>query len=93
MDNTEHANQDVQERNEQIGGMAGMGAGMLVGARVGTTVLPIPVVGTFAGAMLGGLLGTAVGRRVGASAYGAINSFLDSLAAPPKRDEDTPDLV
>ena len=35
MDNNESENKE-QARNEQIGGLAGMGAGMMAGARVGT---------------------------------------------------------
>ena len=87
MESVERNENPEQARNEQIGGLAGLGAGILTGARVGTVVIPIPVVGTFAGAMLGGVLGSAVGRRVGAATLSGINAFMDTLAAPPKRED------
>jgi phage tail tape-measure protein len=68
-----------RERNEQLGGVAGLGAGVLAGAQVGTVVLPIPVVGTFTGALVGGILGSAVGQRVGGAALTGVNAFLDEL--------------
>jgi hypothetical protein len=83
-----HGKQDEQERNKQVGSLAGLGAGILAGARIGTAVIPIPVVGTFAGAMLGGVLGSAVGQRVGAATLSGINAFMDTLTAPPKREGD-----
>jgi phage tail tape-measure protein len=51
------------EQNEQLGGMAGLGAGVLAGAAAGTAVMP--VIGTFTGAMLGGLVGSEVGKTFG----------------------------
>jgi hypothetical protein len=68
-----------RERNEQMGGLAGLGAGVLAGAQVGTVVLPVPVVGTFVGALVGGVLGSAVGQRVGGAALSGVNAFLDDL--------------
>ena len=88
MDNTEHETEAQKTRNEQIGGMAGMGAGMLAGARVGSAVIPIPVLGTFAGAMLGGMLGSEIGKRVGAATLSGFNAFLDTLTTPPPKHED-----
>jgi phage tail tape-measure protein len=73
-----------QDQNERVGGLAGLGAGVIAGAQVGTVLLPIPVVGTFVGAMLGGVVGSAVGQRVGGAALSGVNSFLDSLSAPPR---------
>lgn len=80
-----------RERNEQFGGMAGLGAGVMVGARIGTALIPVPLVGTFVGGLLGGVLGSAVGQRVGAAALSGVNAFLDSLAAPPPAREEHPD--
>ena len=68
-----------RERNERLGGLAGLGAGVLTGAQVGTVMLPIPVVGTFTGALVGGILGSAVGQRVGGAALTGVNAFLDEL--------------
>ena len=87
MDSIEHNERQEQERNKQVGGLAGLGAGILAGARVGTAIIPIPVVGTFAGAMLGGVLGSAVGQRLGAATLSGLNAFMDTLTAPPKREE------
>ena len=70
------------ERNEHMGGLAGLGAGVIAGAQVGTVVIPIPVVGTFVGAMLGGVVGSALGQRVGGAALSGVNTFLDNLTAP-----------
>ncbi|HEX9987386.1 MAG TPA: hypothetical protein VGE45_02785 [Chloroflexia bacterium] len=77
-----------RERNEQFGGMAGLGAGVMVGARIGTALIPVPLVGTFVGGLLGGVLGSAVGQRVGAAALSGVNAFLDSLAAPTPAHEE-----
>ncbi|HYO48632.1 MAG TPA: hypothetical protein VEW94_02175 [Chloroflexia bacterium] len=77
-----------KERNEQFGGMAGLGAGVMVGARIGTALIPVPLVGTFVGGLLGGVLGSAVGQRVGAAALSGVNAFIDSLAAPPPAREE-----
>ena len=52
MESNDNENKD-QVRNEQIGGLAGMGAGMMAGARLGTMLIPLPVVGTFVGGLLG----------------------------------------
>ncbi len=71
-----------RERNEHMGGLAGLGAGVLAGAQVGTVAIPVPVVGTFVGAMVGGVVGSALGQRVGAAALGGVNAFLDALSAP-----------
>ncbi len=71
-----------QERNEQMGGLAGLGAGVIAGAEIGTVAIPIPVLGTFVGAMVGGVLGSAIGQRVGSAALGGVNAFLDGLSAP-----------
>ena len=76
-----------QERNEQYGGLIGLGAGILTGAEVGTFVVPIPVVGTFVGALFGGVLGTKVGQRVGGMALGGLNSMLDTLIPPAQADK------
>ena len=73
-----------QDRNEQMGGLAGLGAGIIAGAQVGTVAIPVPVVGTFVGAMVGGVVGSAVGQRVGGAALSGLNAFLDSLTAPSK---------
>ncbi len=73
-----------QERNEQMGGLAGLGAGVLAGAEIGTAAIPIPVVGTFVGALAGGVLGSALGRRVGGAALNGVNAFLSSLTSPPR---------
>ena len=74
-----------QDRNEQMGGLAGLGAGIIAGAQVGTVGIPVPVVGTFVGAMVGGVVGSAVGQRVGGAALSGLNAFLDGLTAPPKQ--------
>ncbi len=76
----------AQDPNEQMGGLAGLGAGVIAGAQVGTVAIPIPVVGTFVGAMIGGVLGSAVGARVGGAALSGVNAFLDGLAGPPRQD-------
>lgn len=73
-----------RERNEQMGGLAGLGAGVLADAQIGTVVLPIPVLGTFVGALTGGVLGSAVGQRVGGAAISGVNAFMDGLANPRK---------
>jgi phage tail tape-measure protein len=75
-----------QERNEQMGGLAGLGAGVIAGAQVGTVAIPIPIVGTFVGAMLGGVVGSALGQRVGGAALSGVNAFLDGLSAPHNDD-------
>jgi len=72
------------DHNEQMGGLAGLGAGVIAGAQVGTVLIPIPIVGTFLGAMLGGVVGSAVGQRVGGAALSGVNAFMDNLAAPAK---------
>lgn len=81
-----------QARNEQYGGIIGLGAGVITGAEVGTFILPIPVVGTFVGALFGGVLGTKVGQRVGGVALNGLNSMLDTLIPPTRGDRgsDTP---
>ena len=73
-----------QDRNEQMGGLAGLGAGIIAGAQVGTVAIPVPVVGTFVGAMVGGVVGSAVGQRVGGAALSGLNAFIDGLTAPSK---------
>ncbi len=83
-------NDKERERNEQFGGMAGLGAGVMVGARIGTVLIPIPLVGTFVGGLFGGVVGSAVGQRVGAAALSGVNAFLDSLATPPPPREERP---
>ena len=79
-----------QDRNEQMGGLAGLGAGVIAGAQVGTVAIPVPVIGTFVGAMVGGVVGSAVGQRVGGAALSGLNAFLDGLSAPSKRQSQTP---
>ncbi|MBF6612393.1 MAG: hypothetical protein IVW55_04625 [Chloroflexi bacterium] len=71
-----------QERNEQMGGLAGLGAGVIAGAEIGTAAIPVPIVGTFVGAMVGGVVGSAIGQRVGSAALSGLNAFLDSLSTP-----------
>ncbi|MFL5733983.1 MAG: hypothetical protein ACJ78Q_12390 [Chloroflexia bacterium] len=88
MESVERNENPEQAMNEQIGGMAGMGAGILTGSRVGSVIIPIPVVGTFAGALVGGVLGSAIGRRVGAATLSGFNAFLETLTAPPKREDE-----
>ena len=73
-----------QDRNEQMGGLAGLGAGIIAGAQVGTVAIPVPVIGTFVGAMVGGVVGSAVGQRVGGAALSGLNAFLDGLSTPSK---------
>ncbi len=87
-----------QARNEQVGGMAGLGAGMMAGARVGTMLIPIPVVGSFVGAMFGGLFGSEVGKRVGPALINAGTAFVQTIttqsqAAKPETTNDKPDDV
>jgi phage tail tape-measure protein len=73
-----------QARNEQIGGLAGMGAGMLAGARVGTMLIPIPVVGTFLGGLFGGVAGTEIGKRIGPALINAGTAFLQTVTTAPQ---------
>ena len=70
-------------RDEQLGGLAGLGAGVIAGAELGTVMLPIPIVGTFVGGLMGGVVGSAVGRRVGGMALSGLNAFFDTLAGHP----------
>ena len=79
-----------QQRNEQMGGLAGLGAGVIAGAEIGTVAIPIPVVGSFVGAMVGGVLGSAVGQRVGGAALGGVNAFLDGLFTPHTHNSEGP---
>ncbi len=79
--------QTNRERNEHMGGLAGLGAGVIAGAQVGTVAVPIPVVGTFLGALAGGVVGSAIGQRVGAAALSGVNAFLDGLSGRPQKDE------
>lgn len=76
--------QQQKDQNQQIGGLAGLGAGVLAGASAGTAVFP--VIGTFAGAMIGGLLGNEVGKTVG----GAI---LDTFTIPGGHAHDHEDVT
>lgn len=57
------------DANEQVGGLAGLGAGVLAGASAGSAVMP--VVGTFVGALVGGLLGNELGKTFGGAALDA----------------------
>ncbi|MEO8287508.1 MAG: hypothetical protein ABI670_13865 [Chloroflexota bacterium] len=86
METTENSD---QVRNEQIGGMAGMGAGMMAGARIGSALLPIPLVGTFVGAMLGGVFGTEVGKRVGPAIINAGTAFVQTMTTAPAPQQET----
>jgi phage tail tape-measure protein len=81
--NSENENKD-QARNEQIGGLAGMGAGMLAGARLGTLLIPLPVVGTFLGGLFGGVFGTEVGKRVGPAIINASSAFMHTMTTAPE---------
>lgn len=81
--------QTDRERNEQMGGLAGLGAGVIAGAQVGTVAVPIPVVGTFLGAMVGGVVGSAIGQRVGAAALSGVNAFLDGLSGSGAKKDET----
>ena len=73
-----------QARNEQVGGLAGMGAGMLAGARIGSVLIPIPVVGTFLGGLFGGVAGTELGKRIGPAIINAGTAFIQSMTTPPQ---------
>ncbi|MDQ3705600.1 MAG: hypothetical protein M3437_10335 [Chloroflexota bacterium] len=80
--------QTNREKNEHLGGLAGLGAGVIAGAQVGTVAVPIPVVGTFLGALAGGVLGSAIGQRVGGAALSGVNAFFDGLSGSgTKKDE------
>jgi phage tail tape-measure protein len=91
MESVERNENSEQALNEKIGGAAGMGAGILTGARFGSALIPIPVIGTFTGALVGGVLGTEIGRRVGAATLSGFNAFLETLTAPPKREDEPSD--
>jgi phage tail tape-measure protein len=80
---TNSENKD-QARNEQIGGLAGMGAGMLAGARVGSLLIPIPVVGTFLGGLFGGVAGTEIGKRIGPALINAGTAFMQTVTTAPE---------
>ena len=83
MESTDNGN-TVQATNEQIGGLAGMGAGMMAGARVGSMLIPVPVVGTFLGGLLGGVLGTEVGKRIGPAIIDAGKAFVETITTAPE---------
>ena len=78
-----------QVRNEQIGGLAGMGAGMMAGARIGSAIIPVPVVGTFLGGLLGGVFGTEVGKRIGPAIINAGSAFLQTMSTPAQTEGST----
>ncbi len=61
------------EHNQEVGGLAGLGAGVIAGASAGTAVMPI--LGTFTGALIGGLLGNELGKTIG-------GVFLDTFSFP-----------
>jgi len=73
-----------QARNEQVGGLAGMGAGMLAGARIGSVLIPIPVVGTFLGGLFGGVAGTELGKRIGPAIINAGMAFIQTVTTAPQ---------
>ncbi len=69
------------EQNEQLGGMAGLGAGVLAGATAGTAVMP--VIGTFTGAMLGGLVGSELGKTFGGAVLDVFQHTSTLFEIPP----------
>ena len=82
MEPSDSENKD-RVRNEQIGGLAGMGAGMMAGARVGSLLIPVPVVGTFLGGLLGGVFGSEVGKRIGPAIINASTAFVQTISTAP----------
>lgn len=78
-----------QDRNEQIGGVAGLGAGILTGMRFGSILIPIPVVGTFLGGLAGGVLGSAAGKRIVPAVVNAATSFVQTLTEAPAEPKTT----
>ncbi len=73
-----------QNQNEEVGGLAGLGAGVIAGASAGTAVMP--VLGTFTGALIGGLFGNELGKTIG-------GPLLDTFSWPEEPEYPTPQPV